>query len=152
MSAYYLAKDIMSTPTAIIVAEHGSAFGPFVSMARSGGRDVLVVEQSSVESASELARRVRETLEELEQSGAALRGAILVGGGRTDESVLSARSSMVRTLIGPMVHADEGEMVLVSSGRDRFSMQGLAAVTAEMLRGANVRVRSASADAGVKAA
>jgi hypothetical protein len=142
----------MRTPTAIIVAELGSAFAPWVRTARSGGRDVVVLEQSAVETASEFARRVREGLEELEASGAVLEAGVLVGGGRTDESVLSSRSAVVRTLIGPMVQANSGELLLVGTGRDRFSMQGLAAITAELLRGANVRVRSASSDSAVQAA
>jgi hypothetical protein len=142
----------MTTPTAIIVAELGSAFAPWVHTARAGGRDVVVVEQSAVESPAELPRRVRETLEELEASGAVLEAGVLVGGGRADEGVLSSRSSVVRTLIGPMVQTDVGDLILVGTGRDRYAMQGLASVTAELLRGANVRVRSAFAESTVKAA
>lgn len=142
----------MNTQTAILVAEHGSAFGPFVRWARAGGREVVVVEQGLAESPADLARRVRDTVEELETSGARVEAGFLLGGGRTDESVLSSRSSMVRTLIAPMVHVNDGDLVLVSSGRDRFSMQGLAAITGELLRGANVRVRSVTAEDAVKAA
>lgn len=124
--------------TALIVAERGSESLPWIDRFRGETSEVVLVQQQKNESTAAFASRVRNRVAELEADGYSLTRAVIAGAGRMDKAVLQARSLVIRAIVGPMVRAGGGELVLDSTGPDRFSMQGLAMSVAEMLRGTGV--------------
>lgn len=128
---------------AMVIAEKGSAWTPWVERFRAQCDDVIVVLQERGETVGDLATRVRAKVEELEELEVSLRDAVIVGGGRIDADAMSARSLAIRAVVSPMVRASGGQLLLDSKGPDRYSMMGLASTVASMLRGTGVLVAPA---------
>jgi hypothetical protein len=131
----------MKTPgreTALVIAERGSDSLAWFERFSEQSAEVVLVQQQKNESAADFATRVRTRVEEIDAAGQSLTRAVIAGAGRMDKAVLQARSLVIRAVVGPMVRAGGGEVVLDSTGPDRFSMQGLAMSVAEMLRGTGV--------------
>lgn len=128
----------------IVVAERGSDWSGWAESFRQTCPEVVVVQQQKEESASAFAQRVRARVTELESSGQTLRDAVIVGGGRTDNEAMAARSLEIRALVSPMVRAGVGRMFLGSREQDKYSMLALASLVAEMVRGTGVSVAPAN--------
>ena len=139
----------MTPPThsvAMIVAETGGAWHPWVDRFREITPDVVLVLQQVGESLSELAMRVRGRVAELERDGLSLEQSVLVGGGRTDREALAARSLAIRAMATGMASQGGGRVMLEDAGPDRFSMAAIAATVADLVVGTGVTVQHAGAE------
>lgn len=124
----------------VVVAELGADWSSYARHVGVNDAELVVIEQAERETATELARRVRTCVDSLETEGKVVDSAVLVGGGRTDNDVLAARSLALRAIVSPMVRNGRGQVLLHANGRDRHSMKGLATMVAEMIRGSGVDV------------
>lgn len=132
--------------TALVVAERGSDWTPWVDVMRRGSPDVLVVLQQPGESVEALAHRVRVRVGAVVEGGGRLATAVIAGGGRTDDDAISARSHALRAIVAPMVTAAGGRIYLSARATDRFAMMGLAGAVAPMVEGTGVRVMPVGAE------
>lgn len=129
--------------TALVIAEQQSSWSHWVERLHAVADSVFVVSQHEGESPSAFAARARSSIQEL-ASGSRIVATTLVGGARYDGGVLSARSSVLRTLTAHMVRAGEGRLMLdggpTRSGR--LAMRALADTVAEQVQRTGVLVTS----------
>ena len=128
---------------AMVIAERGSDWESWVDQLRREADDVCLIVQQPGETVSELATRVRQRVEAV-QPYETLGKAVLVSGGRVDQDAVAARSLAIRAIVAPMVRAGQGNVVLASNAKDRFSMMGLASTVASMIRGTGVDIQPAA--------
>ena len=129
-----------NSAVSIVVAERGANWSLWVEQFQTSGSVVLVVQRAD-ETIHQLAQRVGERVRDLK---APIAEAVIVGGGRVDDGVMTARSLAIRSLVAPMVEQRSGRLSLDGSGRDRFSMMALASTVASQVRGTGVRVAPTS--------
>ncbi len=132
--------DSTTPRTALVVAERGSDWTPWVEQFRRETPDVVVLMQEPDEKVAAFATRVGARVGELRLCGGRLENAVIVSGGRTDHDIVSARSASIRAIVSPMVEAAGGKLYLSSGGSDRFTMLGIATSVAPMVRGTGVRL------------
>jgi hypothetical protein len=128
----------------MVVAEHGALWAPWADRAREEYRDVVVLSQGEAEPIEAFADRVRERVQALANANEAPTRAVVVGGGRTDQRALQARSTLVRSIAVRMGTAGGGFVRLIDAGRDRFSMAAIAATVSMFSKGTRVRVEHAA--------
>lgn len=138
---------VMSSKTAVLVAERDSDWSGWVEPLGAESDDVVVVVQRRGEAPGELATRVRARVLELGLEGE-ISAAALVGGASWDDATLSARALMVRAIVNQMVASGRGRVFLdggATAGRGRHAMAALAAVVDDQLAQTGVDVVTASA-------
>lgn len=121
--------------TAVLVAERDGDWNEWVEPLRGQADDIAIVLQRMDETPAELAMRVRERVAEVTKTGN-LVAAALVGGESWDSDTLSARSLMIRALLGHMEPGSEGQLYLDSGlkrGRSRHAMMALASALSEQV-------------------
>jgi hypothetical protein len=131
----------VATPTALIVAERGSAWNRWLERVEGGAEGAVVVLQERTESPDRFAQRVRTRVAELEASRSAPPQVVLVGGPRG--GVLPSRSLMVRALSAALARRGGGQLWLDNHDSDRFTMRALADTVGGMMRGTGVDVSHA---------
>jgi hypothetical protein len=127
-------------PTSLIVAERSSDWAPWVDRFRADAPDVVVLLQEKGEKTNNFAMRVREKVRELASEDRTPEWAVLVGGGRTDQVALEARSLKLRAIATEMAKTGGGRVLLADAGPDRFSMAALASAVQMAVRGTSVTV------------
>jgi hypothetical protein len=107
---------------------------------RADAPDVVVLLQEKGEKTNNFAMRVREKVRELASEDRTPEWAVLVGGGRTDQVALEARSLKLRAIATEMAKTGGGRVLLADAGPDRFSMAALASAVQMAVRGTSVTV------------
>lgn len=138
--------DLQEQRTAIVVAEHGSAWRRWVERFRVGTPDVVVFAQRDDEPLLDLALRIREGVSALQEQGVSIARAVVAGSERVDPEAISARALTIRALVGPMVHEGEGTVILDGVGAGATGMAALATTVAGQVRGTGVLVTSPALD------
>ena len=139
--------DLDERQTAIVVAEHGSAWRRWVERFRVGTPDVVVFAQRDDEGLLDLALRIRSDIQALRNEGVTLVRAVVAGGERVDSAALSARALTIKALVGPMVAEGEGTVILDGIGSGATGMAALATTVAAQVQGTGVLITSPALDA-----
>jgi len=136
-------SDARRRAVALVVAEAGADSERWASELAGEG-PVVVIAAAPGERADELARRLRERLDQLEGEGRRVVSALLSGGAALDAEIMEARTSIVRAISSVMVRAGRGRLMLASplglTGSAQHAMAALAEITRESVRGAGVDV------------
>ncbi|NLE48861.1 MAG: hypothetical protein GX614_10705 [Sandaracinaceae bacterium] len=119
---------VESAPLAILVVEEGGLIGDRAERMRRGGRALHVLRQNRDEDPESFARRCRAKLRELEDEGARIDEAALIGGGVRRRARTLSRAALLRALLGPMVRRGEGRLILTGREADRRVMESLAEI------------------------
>jgi len=139
--------DLHQDRTAIVVAEHGSAWRGWVDRFRVGTPDVVVIRQHDDEGLLDLALRVRTEMQALTESGVDIARAVVAGGDRVDPEAISARALAIKALVAPMVSEGEGTLILDGVGSGATGMAALATTVAAQVNGTGVLVTSPALEA-----
>lgn len=141
-------REVMSSKTAVLVAESGCEWSGWVERLGTEADDVVIVVQRKGETLGELATRVRERVHELRLESE-ISAAALVGGDAWDEATLSARALIVRAIVTQMVSSGAGRVYLdagAQPGRGRHAMAALASVVDDQVAHTGVSVLTSSAE------
>ena len=142
-----IVMDLQDQRTAIVVAEHGSAWRRWVERFRVGTPDLVVFAQRDGEELLDLALRVRTGVQAMQDEGMGICRAVVAGGDRVDAEALSARALAIRALVGPMVREGEGTVILDGVGSGATGMAALATTVAAQVHGTGVLVTSPALEA-----
>ena len=141
----------LAARSALVIAELGSAWRPWVERWSTSGRGVVPVVQEEGESTTRFALRVRATIEELAGCGVFLDRAVIVGGGSRELDALSARALIIRSLSSTMATHGFGKLWLEPLGPERLSFAALVETVGELVLASGVQIALAkSENAGLR--
>lgn len=123
----------------MVVAERGSAWDRWAEcFGCDEATSPTLLLQEGAESAADFAQRVRSHVASLAADHVPQR--VVLVGGRAGDTMLSARSLIIRAIANGMLRRGGGELLLDDHDSDRFTMRALADTVADMLRGSGVAV------------
>lgn len=138
-----MATPLVESPRlSIFVVEEGGLIGDRAERIRRAGGAAHIFRQHREEHPESFARRCRAQLRELEEKGAQMDEATLIGGGTRRKERTLSRAALIRALTAQMVRLGRGTLTLTGRDEDRRVMESLAEIMREQIVGAGVEIRA----------